>query len=66
MDDKDRQILNLLKKDARMSFQQLGDELGISRVVGGKVILPSHGKEFFHATVSRFLHPAVSSFFITR
>lgn len=25
--------------------------------VGGKVNLPPHGKEFFHAAVSSFLHP---------
>ena len=28
--------------------------------VGGKVNLPPHGKEFFHAAVSIFLHPTVS------
>ena len=30
--------------------------------VGGKVNLPPHGKEFFHAAVSTFLHPTVSTF----
>ena len=30
--------------------------------VGGKVNLPPHGKEFFRAAVSTFLHPAVSTF----
>ena len=28
--------------------------------VRGKMFLPPHGKEFFHATVSSFLHLAVS------
>lgn len=30
--------------------------------VRGKMILPSHGKEFFHLTVSTFLHALVISF----
>lgn len=30
--------------------------------VRGKMILPPHGKEFFHAAVSRFLHPSVRTF----
>ena len=34
--------------------------------VGGKMILPPHGKEFFHSTVSSFLHPAVSTFLHVR
>lgn len=33
-----------------------------SSAVGGKVNLPPHGKEFFHAAVSTFLHPTVSTF----
>ena len=35
-------------------------------LVGGKMILPPHGKEFFHSTVSSFLHPAVSTFLHVR
>ena len=31
-------------------------------LVGGKVNLPPHGKEFFHAAVSSFLHPSVRTF----
>ena len=37
-----------------------------SKLVGGKMILPPHGKEFFHSTVSSFLHPAVSTFLHVR
>ncbi len=28
MDEKDKQILNLIKGDARMSYQELADKLG--------------------------------------
>ena len=35
-------------------------------IVCGKMILPPHGKEFFHSTVSSFLHPAVSTFLHVR
>ena len=35
-------------------------------LVCGKMILPPHGKEFFHSTVSSFLHPAVSTFLHVR
>ena len=31
-------------------------------IVGGKVNLPPHGKEFFHAAVSSFLHLSVRTF----
>jgi hypothetical protein len=34
--------------------------------VRGKMILPPHGKEFFHAAVSSFLHPSVRTFLHTR
>ena len=33
------------------------------KTVRGKMILPPHGKEFFHAAVSSFLHPSVRTFF---
>ena len=33
-----------------------------SFAVRGKMILPPHGKEFFHAAVSSFLHPSVRTF----
>ena len=32
MDEKDEKILDLLQGNARMSFQELGEALGISRV----------------------------------
>ncbi len=38
MDQKDRQILDLIKGNARMSYQEIGDALGISRVAAGKRI----------------------------
>ncbi len=40
--------------------------LFFEQTVGGKMILPPHGKEFFHSTVSSFLHPAVSTFLHVR
>ena len=36
MDEKDKQILNLIKGNARMSYQELGDKLEISRVAAKK------------------------------
>lgn len=36
MDEKDKQILNLIKGNARMSYQEIGDSLGISRVAAKK------------------------------
>lgn len=36
MDEKDKQILKELKGNARMSYQKLGDKLGISRVAAKK------------------------------
>ena len=36
MDEKDEQILEILKGKARMSYQELGDQLGISRVAAKK------------------------------
>lgn len=36
MDEKDKQLLNLIKGNARMSYQEMGDELGISRVAAKK------------------------------
>ena len=36
MDNKDMQILNLLKGNARMSYQELGDAIGMSRVAAKK------------------------------
>ncbi|MBO4374455.1 MAG: Lrp/AsnC family transcriptional regulator [Lachnospiraceae bacterium] len=36
LDEKDEQILDLLKGNARMSYQELGDNLGISRVAAKK------------------------------
>lgn len=36
MDKKDEQILDLMKGDARISFQELGDRLGMSRVAAMK------------------------------
>ena len=38
--------------------------LSVPSIIGvrGKMILPSHGKEFFHLTVSTFLHALVISF----
>ena len=38
MDEKDKQILNLIKGNARMSYQEIGDALGISRVAAKKRI----------------------------
>lgn len=32
MDDTNKDILKLLKEDGRMSFTEIGDKLGISRV----------------------------------
>ena len=37
-----------------------GPKMKIRKIVRGKMILPPHGKEFFHAAVSRFLHNTVS------
>lgn len=36
MDERDEQILDILKGDARISFQELGDRVGISRVAAQK------------------------------
>ena len=36
MDETDEKILDLLKGNARMSYQELGDELGMSRVAAKK------------------------------
>ena len=36
MDEKDKRILDLIKGDARMSYQEIGDDLGISRVAAQK------------------------------
>ena len=36
MDEKDKQILNLIKGNARMSYQEIGDNLEISRVAAKK------------------------------
>ena len=36
MDARDEQLLDLIKGNARMSFQEIGDELGISRVAAMK------------------------------
>ncbi|ADL34626.1 HTH domain-containing protein [Butyrivibrio proteoclasticus B316] len=36
MDEKDKQILNLIKGNARMSYQEIGDKLEISRVAAKK------------------------------
>ncbi len=36
MDELDKKILNLLKGNARMTYQELGDELGMSRVAAKK------------------------------
>ena len=38
MDEKDKQILNMIKGDARKSYQEIGDALGISRVAAKKRI----------------------------
>ena len=38
MDEKDKQILNMIKSDARKSYQEIGDALGISRVAAKKRI----------------------------
>jgi DNA-binding Lrp family transcriptional regulator len=38
MDEKDKQILNMIKCDARKSYQDIGDALGISRVAAKKRI----------------------------
>lgn len=29
MDEKDKQILNMIRNDARMSYQEIGDKLGM-------------------------------------
>ena len=36
MDERDKQILDILKGNARISFQELGDRVGISRVAAKK------------------------------
>ena len=36
MDEKDKQILKLIKGEARMSYQEIGNALGISRVAAKK------------------------------
>ncbi len=36
MDERDEQILDILKENARISFKELGDKLGISRVAAQK------------------------------
>ncbi len=36
MDEKDKQILKVIKGNARMSYQEIGDKLGISRVAAQK------------------------------
>ena len=36
MDNTDERILDIMKGDARISFQELGDKLGISRVAAMK------------------------------
>ncbi len=36
MDGKDKQLLDLIKGNARMSYQEIGNELGISRVAAKK------------------------------
>lgn len=38
MDEKDKQILSMIKGDARKSYQEIGDALGISRVAAKKRI----------------------------
>lgn len=38
MDEKDKQLLNMIKGDARKSYQEIGDALGISRVAAKKRI----------------------------
>ena len=38
MDEKDKQILSIIKGDARKSYQEIGDALGISRVAAKKRI----------------------------
>ena len=38
MDEKDKQILDMIKGDARKSYQEIGDALGISRVAAKKRI----------------------------
>ena len=36
MDEKDKQILDMIKGNARMSYQEIGDALGVSRVAAKK------------------------------
>ncbi len=38
MDEKDKQLLNMIKGDARKSYQEIGDALAISRVAAKKRI----------------------------
>ena len=38
MDEKDKQILSMIKGDARKSYQEIGDALGLSRVAAKKRI----------------------------
>ena len=38
MDEKDKQILKMIKGNARMSYQEIGDKLGITRVAAKKRI----------------------------
>ena len=38
MDEKDKQILEMIKGNARMSYQEIGDALGMTRVAAKKRI----------------------------
>ena len=59
----------IISKDADSARADLislyGEKLG-AEAVGGKMILPPHGKEIFHAAVSSFLHPTVATFLHAR
>ena len=44
------------------SFPCEDGEVREEQTVRGKMILPPHGKEFFHAAVSSFLHFSVRTF----
>ena len=39
MDEKDKEILDLMKGNARISYQELGDAIGMSRVVAKKRVM---------------------------
>ena len=55
-------------KELLAGIRETGLRIGMEELVwivavGGKMILPPHGKEFFRITVSSFLHNSVRTFY---